>query len=374
MDDSPAIDPESDIPSAQLESQIALTPEMAEELAEEIATALQEQKHVNVVVAGRTGAGKSTLIGSLLPNQVTEVTEKGGAVSSDHTLVRYEGIIGDSTVSVYDARDFCSAKTSKQDARRLSEELRKEFSASTGRTINLLIFCQEMFGRFDESSLTCLTLFGGMLKRSRWDICVVALTKANLLPPTIEEAEDPAEEMIKVKEEMRTEMLEKYFKPHGLLKQFDKIPFVPVGYKTEKKNMSKLPCSEDSIAHLTKECILRCSPGSALVLASEFPRKKIALAAGIAGSSLVAGGTGATIGAVVGGLLTFYVGGAGGIPGAAIGGAVGTALGGVGAPAAIGVKSAIENLTQKVIQFYEKRKEKRSENCTQTHAGTSKIK
>ena len=79
-----------------------LTPEAAQEIAEEIARNLSEKKIVNIIVAGKTGVGKSTLIGSLLPNQLQYIAAKDGA-SSDHCILeKYAGKIGDCVGSVYD--------------------------------------------------------------------------------------------------------------------------------------------------------------------------------------------------------------------------------------------------------------------------------
>ena len=219
-----------------------LTPEVAQGIAKSIARNLKAKKNVNVVVAGKTGVGKSTLIGSLLPEQRKRVDAKDGPASSDsYVLKEFPGMIEQTAVSVYDTRGFCSAQTSPKDAKLLGESLRKEFSEESGKTIDLLIFCQSMFERFDEASLTSLNFFGGLLSRSSWNVCIIALTKANLYPPTIEEARDPAEAMKAIQEAMKKEMQEKYFEPNGLLKESEKIPFVPVGYKTEKTNKSKLP-------------------------------------------------------------------------------------------------------------------------------------
>ena len=325
-----------------------LTPEVAREIAEDVAKKLCEKKNVNIVIAGKTGVGKSTLVGSLLPNQRKRVSVKDGPVPSDsYFLKEFPGIIGDTTVSVYDTRGFCSTITSKNDARRLADRLREEFSGESKKKLDLVIFCQEMFGRFDEASLTSLTFFGGLVKPDKWNQCIVALTKANMLPPPIEEAEDPAEAMIAIQKAMKKEMQEKYFKPKGLLKASEEISFVPVGCKTEKTNKSKIPCCEDSIENLAQECIRRCSEDSALVLASAFSREKIALVAGVVGTTAAGGG----IGALVGGLLTFYVGGIGIVPGALIGAGIGAAS----APTAIGAKAAIQGITERIGRAVEEK-------------------
>ena len=144
-----------------------LTPEAAEGFGEELAEDLCPKKNVNIVVAGKTGVGKSTLIGSLLPNQLKRVPVKDGPASSDCCFLReYEGIIGKSVVTVYDTRGFCATETSSKDAKLLGESLRKKFGGESGQEIHLFIFCQEMFGRFDEASLTSLEFFGSLLQRS----------------------------------------------------------------------------------------------------------------------------------------------------------------------------------------------------------------
>ena len=79
-----------------------LTPEVAQEIAESIARILKAKKNVNVIVAGKTGVGKSTLIGSLLPNQRKHVDVKDGPASSDsYVLKEFAGTIEQTAVTVY---------------------------------------------------------------------------------------------------------------------------------------------------------------------------------------------------------------------------------------------------------------------------------
>ena len=161
--------------------------ELTPDVEEVKGTHVSPKKDLNIIVAGKTGAGKSTLIGSLLPDQLDRVTVKDGPASSDCSILKeHSGKIGDCAVTVYDTRGFCAAEKSSEDAKLLKENLRKEFGVESGKKTDLFILCHLMFERFDEASLASLKFFGDLLQLSDWNVCIVALTKANLYPPEVE--------------------------------------------------------------------------------------------------------------------------------------------------------------------------------------------
>ena len=110
------------------------TEEVTPEVAERLASVFGTKQNVNIVVAGKTGVGKSTLIGSLLPNVVAQVNVKQGPVPADHQILeRYEGKIGEGFVTVYDTRGYCSITGSKKNAKLLVQELKRNLVPSQGK-------------------------------------------------------------------------------------------------------------------------------------------------------------------------------------------------------------------------------------------------
>ena len=163
---------------------------------EKILDQLRRKGSLTIVVSGRAGVGKSTLIGSLLPALLTQVqTRRAHTKRNVLDKYMYEGTIQDVFVTVYDTRGFCSLGQSDNDAARLHVELKKIFGNESQQHIDLFIFCQEMFSRFDQRSLRALESFGFLLTKSGWERCIVALTKANVPPMSMLRVDDKKAKM-----------------------------------------------------------------------------------------------------------------------------------------------------------------------------------
>ena len=285
-------------------------------------------KTLTIVVAGRTGSGKSTLIVSLLRDVVS--------IPSQHELLRkYEGKIRDASVTVYETRGICFLDPSGGRLRCLFQELKQL------QDIDLFIFCQEMFSRFDQPSLTALENFGSMLNENGWACCIVALTKANVLPITMKSVKDKEGKIRELIAEVKTEMQKYYFFPRGLCEISEKILFVPVGAITKQTDEREIPGRIDSIQDLTKECILRCKPRSVAVLVSDLPTQDKNRRSDVAPMLLILLriiGIGAGVGALVGAAFGFAFQDIGTAPGAMFG----VILGCGGALSALGVRSTFE--------------------------------
>ena len=86
----------------------------AHDTLQKVISLYREKKNINIVVTGNTGAGKSTLIGSMLPNVLTKL--KHGATSCKHDILeKYHAKLGDGSVTVYDTPGFCSLSSTKRE-------------------------------------------------------------------------------------------------------------------------------------------------------------------------------------------------------------------------------------------------------------------
>ena len=77
----------------------------------QVLSEFKRNKTLTIVVTGRTGVGKSTLIGSLLGKAVQKVHL--GPASAKHEIIeKYEGKVRDASVNVYDTHGFRSTDPS----------------------------------------------------------------------------------------------------------------------------------------------------------------------------------------------------------------------------------------------------------------------
>lgn len=337
---------------------------------EAIIEEFNRKKDVRILVVGRTGVGKSTLIRSLFGVSLTKIQE-GPSSAKQEILEEYEGKIAGRSVTVYDTRGYGAVKTSAEDAKLMSARLQKVFSPKSMRKVDLFIFCQLMFERFDEASLSILKNFGRLLGEDHWKISIVALTKADSLPLTLLQSKDCKGQMEGIVKTMKQDMQRMYFSEIGLEAISEDIPFVPVGCKTDEVDRSKLVTGKDSIDELKTQCILRCTPESACSLVSAFTTADIVLmvGAGVAGATMLPV-AGAAVGGAIGAAVTFGIGGVGAIPGACIGAIVG-GVAGVGGAAICAPLSAVcaKKLKDCLITRFRKEVDKRNLRLIQEKEG-----
>ena len=284
---------------------------------QKISDQFREKEGLTIVVSGLTGAGKSTLIGSLLPATLKQVQTRRTRTEHINVLEKYEGTIRDVFVTVYDTRGFCPLGQADNDAARLHEELKKIFGDESQRHIDLFIYCQAMSSQFHFTSLIALQAFGSLLTKSGWERCIVALTRANF------------PRLIMLPSEIKEEMQKRYFSQRGLLEISNKIPFVPVGRVTEDVDERATPGSSDSIQDLIDQCILHCKPHSAPALVTALSKGSYETMVSKWVYALVTAGAVAFVtasGAAFGALVCFVFGSFEGMPGVLEGAANGAAV------------------------------------------------
>ena len=141
-----------------------------------------------ILVIGRTGVGKSTLINNLLGKEVASV---GHTLQSETpTVHRHKGMVEDVPIVVYDTPGLGDVKGEEEEKRHLDKV--KEFLAE--KKIHLVVYCFQMNNTIMTSSIV-----GAIHKYHQigvdWEWSVIALTFADALYVPMTEQKYPRFEM-----------------------------------------------------------------------------------------------------------------------------------------------------------------------------------
>lgn len=305
---------------------------------------MKEKTRINIVVAGKTGVGKSTLINSLFGKKMAEVSS-GPDWTKHEFLEEHEGKVSEVPVTIYDTRGLSDTETNKKD---LIKEFEKTFGGRT-EGIDLLLICHEFFGRFDKASKETLEVFANaFLGPEIWKRTIFVLTKANNPPPEVEDADDP-QQLENIRMRMRKKCLDILSAGYITSEIASDLPFVPAGYYKEgsKRSSLELATTKNWLEDLLRECVRRCQPNSTeLVLKMTWEMFKEMVGSGAYAGMKVGASTGAIFGAFVGTVLkpgsrTVF----GTAAGAVVGGSSGAATGAVGMSVAALAKFVSQKLS-----------------------------
>ena len=153
-----------------------------------------------IFVIGRTGAGKSSLINSLLGEESATVND--GLHPTEHEpLERHEGVFCGVQTTFYDTRGIGDPNFDKK---KLIKEFKKAIKSKGDRY--LIFICQEFTSRLDDATHQFLQELAKHCKRDYnvWKKSILVLTKANSYryfhrPTSDEEREIPEENIKRLK-------------------------------------------------------------------------------------------------------------------------------------------------------------------------------
>ena len=130
-----------------------------------------ERQNVSILVLGKTGSGKSTIINAMLSGEVARTSSS--PTPTEHNFVeRHKGTLEGVTVIMYDTKGFFDQKASEDDILSgISKDCTDGFS--------LILICLKMTDKVDRSITECLQKLRRRLNEDLWKRCVFVLTFTN---------------------------------------------------------------------------------------------------------------------------------------------------------------------------------------------------
>lgn len=212
---------------------------------------------MKILVAGKVGVGKSSLVNGLIGQNVATVGDTFESVTL--AVTKYERHINGIDVIVFDTPGLSDPDPDRDD------ETLREITQKTEGTIDLLLICQKMTERIDQTDILIINKLKYVFTSTVWTNTLLVLTFANevRLPhirSQIDAPVQPDNEQEKLKACFEKKLSEfravfpKYLKdtiPAHFLKE---IPVVPAGYMD-----SNLPGYDDWLSKFWAKAFTRVS-------------------------------------------------------------------------------------------------------------------
>jgi tRNA U34 5-carboxymethylaminomethyl modifying GTPase MnmE/TrmE len=137
---------------------------------------------LNILVCGKTGVGKSSLINNLVGSEVCKVNDpglEGGSLDRGTTEVNEINVTIDKVfVTIYDSPGL---QDGTPDEQRYLQDMHDKCN-----DVNLVLYCMEMpASRFTDAEVRATELITNKFGPEFWNRCVLVMTKANMvrIPP-----------------------------------------------------------------------------------------------------------------------------------------------------------------------------------------------
>ena len=149
----------------------------------DVAECFKQAFCLNILVCGRTGVGKSSLINNLVGSQVCEVNDPGceggnfdrGTTEVNETKVNIDNVF----VTIYDSPGL---QDGTDDEEKYLQDMHNKC-----KDVNLVLYCMEMTSpRYTSAEIRATELITNKFGPDFWNRCVLVMTKANMVrvPPS----------------------------------------------------------------------------------------------------------------------------------------------------------------------------------------------
>uniref|UniRef100_A0A1X7V3B2 AIG1-type G domain-containing protein n=1 Tax=Amphimedon queenslandica TaxID=400682 RepID=A0A1X7V3B2_AMPQE len=245
---TPLVDPLEDITSpSEIPSQENVTDvPLDDKYAKKSAKLKRRKHHVKILVMGLTGAGKSSLINSMMGSMVT--VAQAGANPVQRETQYYKGEHDGIKVKIYDTPGFGDETLPSKDI------LKDIFSKNAPKKgYDLILIALRMDNRFDMNIDMLSSLKRGqyMDRGKKWERTIVVLTFANAFVDQLKNnPQQYTEEQMKDEIQKQKEEFQERFQKHT---GKNDIPFVLAGKAVERK----LPTDDDWLVTLWEQSVLQ---------------------------------------------------------------------------------------------------------------------
>ena len=193
---------------------------LAEPFVQNIVREIENPKNVTILIAGKVGVGKSSLVNALIGMDVAKTGDDVTSVTKaiDIITLTKKGI----NINIIDTPGLGDMD--------VEDELTLQNANQEGRRIDLLLFCWKIRERFDRSALEQIKTIRDILGEDMWKRAVFVLTFANEYNKPEEGKGFNAKEFIAKLKEWEREFkkrMKKIINPEIA----EKIPIVPTGHK-----------------------------------------------------------------------------------------------------------------------------------------------
>ena len=152
----------------------------------DVAECFKDTFSLNILVCGRTGVGKSSLINNLVGKEVCKVNDpglEGGNLNRGTTEIsEIKANTDNVSVTIYDSPGLrCGLEDGTVDERYLHDMYDK------CKDVDLVLYCMEMTAsHYTAAEIRATRLFTRRFQPEFWNRCVLVMTKANMvrIPPS----------------------------------------------------------------------------------------------------------------------------------------------------------------------------------------------